>query len=231
MRSDHHKLLVDLPRRYSSLPNFHNRRNRHLNCYELLEPLPKTSSIRPRHKAWAEGKEQTDRIEPLFRFLASKCGDFWDNIYSEICSLYSKRSILGDHLFEHLRLLVSVEHYFNADGVACSIRGGDHGRPISSGFYLTREGILRRSFLRPSSSPSLSPYLRFIDSQLYVFNPIHLVWFHCELYFLSSSQWAWPPGFSRIPFWLSSLDSYVKRFHLCRLRVLKLKEKRALALV
>lgn len=43
-----------------------------------------------------------DRTKPLFRFLESSVGKKWDNVYSELCKNFDKRSLRSWHLFSHI---------------------------------------------------------------------------------------------------------------------------------
>lgn len=68
-----------------------------------------------------------DKLGPLHNWLASKAGQKWDNIYSEICKTFDKRTTAGRHiLYDHL--LGSVAK--NADE-----------RPFAD-FYIDDYGIL-----------------------------------------------------------------------------------------
>jgi hypothetical protein len=47
-------------------------------------------------------KNQGDKLGPLRAFLESKIGQQWDDVFSEICEVNDKRSMLGFHLLTHL---------------------------------------------------------------------------------------------------------------------------------
>lgn len=47
-------------------------------------------------------KSQGDNLGPLRGFLHSRVGQKWDRVFSEICAVNDKRSMLGFHLLTHL---------------------------------------------------------------------------------------------------------------------------------
>lgn len=56
-------------------------------------------------------KDQCDNLGPLIRFLESKKGKFWDKVYSELCEKMDKKSVTGQHLFDHLMEFVYTDAY------------------------------------------------------------------------------------------------------------------------
>lgn len=47
-------------------------------------------------------KSQSDRLSPLRHFLKRNVGRQWSEVYSEICAVNDKRSLVGFHLLTHL---------------------------------------------------------------------------------------------------------------------------------
>ncbi len=47
-------------------------------------------------------KMQTDNLKPLIRFLEKHQGKFWNKVYAELCQKMDKKTLLGQHLFDHL---------------------------------------------------------------------------------------------------------------------------------
>lgn len=69
---------------------------------------------------------QTDHLNPLFRFLTSRVGKNWNDIYSEICQKFDDRTIAGQHIFEHIQ----------------GVFGKDFFTPGYEGFYLNNKNLL-----------------------------------------------------------------------------------------
>lgn len=57
-----------------------------------------------------------DNLTPLKRFLFSRVGQPWNDVYSELCRRFDKRTLTGYHLFEHLESLV-VRHVEFIEGI------------------------------------------------------------------------------------------------------------------
>src|SRR5208337_1291358 len=58
-----------------------------------------------------DGKERSDRLKPLYRFLEKNCGRLWDEVYAEICEAADHRSIRGYHLLQHVGFFVQEAKY------------------------------------------------------------------------------------------------------------------------
>ena len=84
-----------------------------LKNYELklgYEHAPKKLSIKFVHsKLSGNVKYFGDNVKPLKRFLNSKVGQNWDKVYSELSGKMDKRSVSGQHLFEHLFQYVETD--------------------------------------------------------------------------------------------------------------------------
>lgn len=76
-------------------------------------------------------KEFGDKLSPIYRWLDSRIGRPWDEVYSEIKSKFDVRTIAGQHvIYDHL--LASVD------------RGETYSRFGSYyGYYVDPEGVLR----------------------------------------------------------------------------------------
>lgn len=96
MRKDMHKVIVTRPRWGSRwLPHPKLR----------LDPLPDRSHLGMRRAS----REQTglikgfdDHLKPLERFLWKQRGRPWDKVFHEICEALGGRSLVKDHVHEHL---------------------------------------------------------------------------------------------------------------------------------
>ncbi len=88
-----------------------------------------------------DGKEQTDVLGPVRRFLTKSVGRPWNDIWSEVCE--HTKDFMGDHLRRHVYYY--VEHNIHEeDGKLVD----DRGIPVSSwrdSFYVDPDGILRKT--------------------------------------------------------------------------------------
>lgn len=87
-----------------------------------------------------DGKEQTDVLGPLKRFLTKNVGRRWDDVWSEVCE--HTQDFMGDHLRRHVSLYVEVNVH-EEDGKLVN----DRGIPVGiwrDEFYVDLDGILRK---------------------------------------------------------------------------------------
>lgn len=76
-------------------------------------------------------KNQGDKLQPLRRFLRSRVGRQWDEVFSEICEVNDKRSMLGFHLLTHLAQMVEAHGIKN------------RSQHFPEDFYEDQNGVLR----------------------------------------------------------------------------------------
>lgn len=86
MRKDMSKILVERPRAGGSK---HGIRNNRRVTKQLLSSNPEIEvdsfkGIRKVHKIHNDQKELNENLKPLVRFLHSRIGQKWDDVYSEI---------------------------------------------------------------------------------------------------------------------------------------------------
>lgn len=53
-------------------------------------------------------KHFDDHLGPLKRFLASRVGRPWDDVWSELCGQLDRRGLLQRHVFVHLEQMVAI---------------------------------------------------------------------------------------------------------------------------
>lgn len=95
-------------------------------------------------------KSQTDRLNPLHRFLEKKCGRSWNKVFSEIVKSADYRSLRGHHLLEHVKGYVRPTP-FDIDGYR------SYGP-----FFVDRNGLLQKELRRRHTRPKdkTNPLLR-----------------------------------------------------------------------
>jgi hypothetical protein len=124
MRPDMHKVIVERPR-YGG----HDARKGRLP--RDLEDFPAKQGMRRPYAS--QGKNLTDHLGPLRRFLHKQVGRPWNKVYGEICERLRAGHPLHDHLRRHVFDFVSVHG-----------RGRPGTRPVTGELYVDgRTGILR----------------------------------------------------------------------------------------
>lgn len=78
------------------------------NVGENYQFSPKQEGIKVRSGG---EKYQTDNLQPLIRFLDKNTGQYWDKVYSILCEKMDKKSLLGQHLFDHLMDFVETNTF------------------------------------------------------------------------------------------------------------------------
>lgn len=98
MREDMAKLLVERPR----LGGGGKYRRGLLREWQRvpLDEWPKSEAIKER--CTRHPKMLNENLAPLWRFLRSRCGRPWDEVYGEICQQINRDSAVQLHVWQHL---------------------------------------------------------------------------------------------------------------------------------
>lgn len=102
MRSDFNRVLTEDPR-YGSRTKFREYRRAKENAVFDEEFSGGKESMMARRRA-AKGSRKTfgDHLSPLRRWVEKQVGRRWDDVYSEVCELFDRRSQIKDHVHVHL---------------------------------------------------------------------------------------------------------------------------------
>lgn len=115
MRHDMHKVLTERPRVGGSRGCEKYGRTRERGTRGDFELLPSSEGMRPRRRGvWR--KEFSDLVSPLHRFLLSRVGRPWDDVFSEVCSMHGLGSTVHWHLRRHVAFEVETEVEVREDG-------------------------------------------------------------------------------------------------------------------
>ncbi|MEW6306096.1 MAG: hypothetical protein AB1705_21720 [Verrucomicrobiota bacterium] len=106
-----HKVIVERPRWSPGPPKQHRRANL------PVELMPKFESTKRPYKL---RKGQKDLLGPLRRWLRSKVGRPWNEVYSEACAVIKSGNYVREHVKTHLLQYVEL-HTFIHNGKVCSI--------------------------------------------------------------------------------------------------------------
>jgi hypothetical protein len=129
------KVVTESPRYGHANASRKWRRRLTTDDYELDDHGPtRVSSARRRQYGW-ECKKFSDVIGPLRRYLRKQVGRPWDKVWSEISQTLDKRSLTGQHIFDHVRWEVE-QHTWVADDGGVYATGRRGGRWPVSGLYV-----------------------------------------------------------------------------------------------
>ncbi|MCB9545247.1 MAG: hypothetical protein H6706_05055 [Myxococcales bacterium] len=148
MRDDMDELLVERPRWGSGHPNWPARRRRARERVAVgqgtWDDLPLREAPAPRgERHWPE-----ENLNPLMRFLRSRCGRSWDAVYGELRTGLDVRSPIQLHIFEHLWQFVARYVELRPEGVWRLPEG------IRPGYLMRADG--RSFFVHPRSGRLLA---------------------------------------------------------------------------
>lgn len=141
MRSDMAKVIVERPR-HQSWKDY--RPLRSSRKHDLSEDAPTKESMRKGHGGRRDGKSLNENLTPLERFLRSKIGHRWSDVYSELNEHVSVRNAVQAHVRQHLESMVELNPVRNRNGDPCY---GSTWRkelvPLRCGQLFVEEDILK----------------------------------------------------------------------------------------
>ena len=124
MRPDFMKILIERPRTQSSEPSRKWGKRIKYSPDMDYEDEPKRAKSSRRWQYGYDYRHSTDVLGPLKKYLESKVGQDWDDVYSEICQNMDKRSTVGAHIFTHLWQYVKKDCYIGAKTGKVYCEGG-----------------------------------------------------------------------------------------------------------
>jgi hypothetical protein len=133
MRNDFNRVLTEDPRRGGQ--KFHDvRRSKGNDVFDEEFAGGKESMMRRRRIAKGERKRFGDHLAPLEGWVRKQVGRNWDDVYSEVCKLFDRRSQIKDHVHQHLlRDFVELNTKF-IDGKVCVLSRWDGWTEITSDY-------------------------------------------------------------------------------------------------
>ena len=146
MRRDMHKVLTTRPRYggNAELKSYDKknrpRETRHFKGAEV-DLRPKQESMRKRHRVDWNGKEFSDYLAPLERYLRKQAGRPWDDVWSEICEIFRGNGTQMRHIRQHIK--------WEVDGIPHSgepfFDHKEKHRPSFGAVYVDENGIVRKN--------------------------------------------------------------------------------------
>lgn len=139
------------------------------------------------------GRSQGDRLSPLRQYLRSNVGRKWDDVYSEICAVNDKRTILGFHLITHLRQYVWTGPLDTARGYHYPQFFAD---PATGILYEARQRAWKH-YYRDERLRDPIRYVK-VDAMLY-YEIIKGIWFRMDgkMILYKIPRFIWPDGVVR----------------------------------
>jgi hypothetical protein len=105
MRPDMFKVIVERPRVGSRWYNASVKHDRNRVKTDDVDDLPSRLPIKPKTGNF---KYLNENLSPLRRFLVSRVGDSWDDIYSEISKYIKPGNTVQEHVRDHLKDFVEM---------------------------------------------------------------------------------------------------------------------------
>lgn len=186
MRQDMNKVLIERPRvggrgkqrkRFDKITRGRERRYFKGVAVDLR---PKKESMRKKHKINGDYKEFTDLIGPLEKFLFSRVGQPWNDVWSEICAVLKGNGLQAQHVKGHVKQMVggiphSGETYFRDDDWFAP--GSRYGRCV----YVDEDGILQKSEGSSWRKQEKKRYPYYRESDTIEYHKLNGCWFRVEI--------------------------------------------------
>src|SRR5262252_4664364 len=115
MRPDMHKVVVERPRHGSRQKNRKWGQRLPVVPESNYEDQPKFVSSGRKRQYGNAGKWLSDVLGPLEGFLHNNVGRPWNKVYSELRQGLDARKVTGQHIFDHLEMMVETNCWIGAD--------------------------------------------------------------------------------------------------------------------
>jgi hypothetical protein len=156
LRDHFDKILCERPRRGGS-----KAKNR--LATRKYDDMPSKEGMKINHIRGWNGKELNEYLNPLYRYLNSKVGERWDDVYSEIRQMVGKNpNAVKGHILQHLYGWQGVELHVMPKGNKIYHNSGRWGyapTELSNGqLYVNTDGILSRYVIKGPKKKSYAEY-------------------------------------------------------------------------
>lgn len=140
MRQDLNKLLCERERSGSSRKFKYVRRKKAFNG----ENNRAYEGMKLRHNE----KQFSENLNPLRGAIRKAVGKRWDTFYSELCEVFNMRSVINQHILQHLESEIVIDTYVE-DGVIYERDKYGNTTPVSMSYsdYIVdpRDGIIKKN--------------------------------------------------------------------------------------
>lgn len=196
MRPDMKKVIVSRPRRGSG--------DKRKDWCRYDEDAPSRERMKAHNY---ENKDQTDLLGPLRKFLRTRLGRRWDDVWSEVCAHADARSLMGEHLRRHVDQYVD-QLRLGPDGVLYD----KYGYPFKTEshwdykqYYVDpRDGVLKAVTYVPWPKREKIELVLELNGQQY--HKHDGIWYRVQMREIPAKRWhdQWPPQIN---------DSFLGRFY------------------
>lgn len=119
MRSDMSRVVTESPR--SGHANRNEKWRKRLSRREVEFARDDEVEVPAGFQPWCRRrnyfcKEFTDKLGPLKKYLRKQVGRRWDSVWSELSANLDKRSLTGQHIFQHINWEVERNCKLGSDG-------------------------------------------------------------------------------------------------------------------
>lgn len=89
--------------------------------------------VRMRYTVEHTRKDLNENLNPLFGMVRKNAGRPWNKVYSELCSVFNMRSVINQHILQHLFDMVEINTFLGDSGVVmCAHRFDKGAQPAKS---------------------------------------------------------------------------------------------------
>ena len=150
MRKDLNKVLCERPRHLHEDKYRYYRRAKKFSASrgEECEDLPTREGMKVRYNHGGWNKTFNEHLSPLKGIIRKSVGKKWDRVFSELCQVFDRRSVINQHIVQHLRDFIGIETSVDKDGLIW-VKERWREVPITDGWYEffvdPRTGIVRKN--------------------------------------------------------------------------------------
>jgi len=145
MRYDMFKVIVERARRGSHTgPGHYFRAAKRFTLDEDLEVTDKFvgRKLAMNSRKYGAYKDLNENLSPLRRFLHSRLGHRWDDVYSEICEHINVNSTVQQHVLGHIEDFIEIKTYFEDGRIYYVDRYSDRNLVEYTNYYRRIGGLL-----------------------------------------------------------------------------------------
>ncbi|MFP4300354.1 MAG: hypothetical protein ACLFT0_21305, partial [Spirulinaceae cyanobacterium] len=95
------KIIIERPR-YGSHDKAKKVQGYRKRLYKITQEAQEDGYLQPYLFKPQKTRILSDNLAPLYRWLRSKVGQPWDNVYSQLCQQLETNSVIGQHILHHL---------------------------------------------------------------------------------------------------------------------------------
>jgi hypothetical protein len=158
MRKDLNKLLCERERvGHSDHYGYYRRSKRFDGQHDVEDTNELFTGVGSGHRESMTARHGTksfnENLNPLYGFIRKSLGKKWDKVYSEICEVFDKRSVINQHILIHLFQYVETNVRVGTDGKLYVLREYTNeyipvGETSTEYYVDPRDGILKYNHAR-----------------------------------------------------------------------------------